>query len=125
MSAFPQAAVIALIVLTFGCRPTSDSAKPGTGPTVRSIPAEAEPLAMEARQMLARQLNAPPEQVDVVQVEARNWPDTSIGCPQPDHAYAQVITPGYHIVLVHGGHTYAYHTGGSRLVYCPAGATAG
>jgi hypothetical protein len=37
-------------------------------------------------------------------------------------AYAQVITPGYLIVLEAKGQTYEYHSGGEQLLLC--GATA-
>lgn len=42
------------------------------------------------------------------------WPDSSLGCPQPDMSYAQVLTDGSIIELEHDGDIYRYHTGGSR-----------
>jgi hypothetical protein len=45
----------------------------------------------------------------VVRVEAVEWPDTSLGCPKPGEFYAQVITPGYLIVLAVDGEEIEYH----------------
>ena len=51
------------------------------------------------------------ESVQVVSVEAMDWSDSSLGCPKAGMMYAQVITPGYKIVLDSGGRTYDFHTG--------------
>lgn len=42
--------------------------------------------------------------------KAVTWPDTSLGCPLPDRTYAQVITPGYRLVLSDGTTDFEYHT---------------
>jgi len=68
---------------------------------------------------LAGRLNLPPEQIRVVQVQERMWPDSSLGCPQPGEMYLQVITPGYQILLEAGGRQYDYHTGSqARFILC-------
>ncbi|NTV63806.1 MAG: hypothetical protein HGA65_09755 [Oscillochloris sp.] len=41
--------------------------------------------------------------------QAIEWSDSSLGCPQPDMAYMQVITPGYQVLLQVGASTYDYH----------------
>ena len=55
---------------------------------------------------------------------AVEWPDSSLGCPQPETMYMQVITPGYQITLTAAdGTTYAVHTEsqpGGQMVLCPA-----
>lgn len=51
------------------------------------------------------------DSVQVVSGEAVQWPDSSLGCPQAGRMYAQVITPGYKIVLESGGKTYEFHSG--------------
>lgn len=48
------------------------------------------------------------------------WPDASLGCPQPDMFYAQVMTDGSVIELEHDGRYYRYHTGGNQGPFiCP------
>ncbi|MEX1194284.1 MAG: hypothetical protein WD904_00570 [Dehalococcoidia bacterium] len=52
----------------------------------------------------------PGVEITVVSVEYTEWPDSSLGNPEPDMAYLQVITPGFKIVLAAGGQQYEYHT---------------
>jgi hypothetical protein len=40
-------------------------------------------------------LQVPPEHLLVVLSAQRDWPDSSIGCPQPGMAYSQIVRPGY------------------------------
>ena len=72
-----------------------------------------------ARQDLAKKLNLSIEAIREVSVEAVEWPDTSLGCPQPGMMYAQVITPGFRVVLAAKDQTVEYHTDlGRRVVSC-------
>ena len=50
------------------------------------------------------------DDVSVIRAEARNWPDASLGCPEPGGFYAQVITPGYLVVVGAAGSQLEYHT---------------
>lgn len=52
----------------------------------------------------------PGVEITVKSVEFTEWSDASLGNPQPGEAYAQVITPGFKIVLTAGGEDYEYHT---------------
>ena len=53
-------------------------------------------------------------------MEPRNWPDSSLGCPQPDKLYAQVVTPGYLVVVDVSGERIEYHTDErGTVVRCP------
>ena len=47
------------------------------------------------------------------------FPDASLGVPEPGAVYAQVITPGYVIDLTAAGQTYRYHAAGERVVAVP------
>lgn len=49
-------------------------------------------------------------QIRVTEARAVIWQDASLGCPQSDMAYAQIITPGYWILLEADGKQYPYHT---------------
>ena len=60
-----------------------------------------------------------PEDVRLVTVEPVEWPDASLGCPEPGGFYAQVVTAGYRIVLDVGGVEVVYHTDeGTVVVRC-------
>jgi hypothetical protein len=83
------------------------------------IPEAAQPAVQAARRDLASRLGLSVADIRVVSVEAVDWPDSSLGCPEPGKMYLQVITPGYRVVLQAGGETYTYHTDrGTRAVLC-------
>jgi hypothetical protein len=86
---------------------------------VQSIPGSEVPLAAAVAD-LANQTGTPPEEIKVVSIEAVDWPDTSLGCPEEGMMYAQVITLGYKIVLEAQGQQYEYHTNEQDyVVLCP------
>jgi hypothetical protein len=62
-----------------------------------------------ARVNLAQRLGVAPEDVTVQSVEEVEFPDASLGIPEPDQMYAQVLTPGYTIKLSVNGQSYEYH----------------
>lgn len=82
-----------------------------------SNPAEfqAQNLAMND---LAQRLGVAKSAITLVKIEAVEWPDASLGCPRPGMMYAQVITPGYLVVLRASGRNYEYHTSMTRAVAC-------
>lgn len=59
---------------------------------------------------LRTRLSVPEGDIQVTRVEAREWSDTSLGCPESGKVYAQVITPGFLVVLQAAGKTYEYHS---------------
>lgn len=87
-------------------------------PPAATEPAESGTVVAEVRQDLAERLNITPEEIEVISVEAVDWPDTSLGCPEPGMQYLQVVTPGSRIVLEAQGQQYTYHTGGGNLILC-------
>lgn len=69
---------------------------------------------------LATELGIGRDAVAVARAERTEWPDSSLGCPEPGKAYLQVITPGYRVVLDANGRSYEYHTNLRDLaVRCP------
>jgi hypothetical protein len=58
---------------------------------------------------LAQRLSIPAPQIKLVETSPVTWPDSSLGCPQPGMVYAQVLTPGYLILLEADGKIYEYH----------------
>lgn len=98
-----------------------------SGPLAGAPDSEAsEPLVELAKEHLANRKGIDKEQITVLSVKAVDWPDASLGCPEPGMFYAQVITPGYGIVLSHDGERYEYHTDrSSRVVLCQQQSPAG
>ena len=96
-----------------------NSGEPRAVPAAAGTPgATSETAALTAA--IATDLGVPPESVQVVSIEPRNWPDSSLGCPQPDMLYAQVVTPGYLVLVDVSGERIEYHTDErGTVVRCP------
>ena len=75
-------------------------------------------LVMQAKEDLAGRLSVGVDQIGLVEAKAVEWPDASLGCPEPGRVYAQVITPGYRIVLEASGERYEYHSDTQQRVVC-------
>jgi hypothetical protein len=73
-----------------------------------------------AVKFIAERLDISPEEIEVMSVQAYEWSDTSLGCPEPGMVYAQVITPGYSVILRAQGETFEVHTDeeGRNVVFC-------
>ncbi len=69
------------------------------------------PAGEAARRALAELLLVQdPLQISVVDIQAVDWPDACLGIEQAESVCAQVITPGYRVILTHQGTRYEYHT---------------
>jgi hypothetical protein len=111
--------------------PTPGTAlEPDATHTEDTMPSTSEPsvpdaviasdLVQAAIADLVERTGAEPDEIGVVSVEEVDWPDGSIGCPQPGMVYTQAIVNGTEIVLRFDGTDYSYHQGGGRAVfYCP------
>jgi hypothetical protein len=67
----------------------------------------------------ATHLSVSRDALRVDQVESREWPDASLGCPQPGQLYSQIVTPGYLVMIASGNHRLEYHTDTrSRVALC-------
>ena len=80
------------------------------------VPDAAQPLIQQAVADAAKRTGVDPSAVTVVAAQPRDWPDSSLGCPKPGQFYAQVIIPGYLILLDVGGQRLEYHTDSGRRV---------
>lgn len=63
-----------------------------------------------AAEKLAGHLGIDVGEVTLVEAISREWPDSGLGCPDPNMVYAAVITPGYEITLEVAAENYTYHT---------------
>jgi hypothetical protein len=92
--------------------PTSEPT-PGGGLTTKPQNdqwAAAPAAALAARGMLVEQLNIDPDTITLISVEQVDWPDACLGVQTPGLACAQVITPGYKVILGANGDQYEFHT---------------
>lgn len=73
-----------------------------------------------AKKDFSQRKGIPVSRINTKSAEEVDWPDTSLGCPEPDKMYAQVITPGYRIILSDGTEELEYHADrNGMIVLCP------
>jgi hypothetical protein len=77
-----------------------------------TYPPELSGLIGLATTDLAGRLGVDESTINVALVEEVTWSDASLGCPDPDMSYAQVITDGLRILLESNGAVYDYRSGG-------------
>jgi hypothetical protein len=117
----PLATILPLPSATPGEPPTATPAPLGDTPAPESPTPEirltdAQQVVALAVADLSQQLSVPEESILVKSVEAVQWSDASVGCPKPGMLYAQVVTPGYLVILGMEEQTYEYHTDQDQLV---------
>jgi hypothetical protein len=79
----------------------------------------AQPVVDAALRDAGTQLGIAPTDLTVETVEAREWSDSSLGCPRQGQMYAQVLTPGFLVVITSSGRRLEYHTDQrGRVVLC-------
>ena len=91
-----------------------------TGFTGFSRPMTKEEAIELARKTLLKEPGIEAAEPELVSALAVRWPDRSLGCPDKDRMYLQVLTPGYRVVFRAGGRTYPVHVGGGEAVVCKA-----
>jgi len=82
-------------------------------------------LFLKAQHDLAARLAIDPKIVKIASVETVEWPDASLGVPEEGMTYAQVITPGFELVLQAGEEQYTYHASVEHVVYVEGEEAAG
>lgn len=75
-------------------------------------------ILAHAIEKLSDQSGIASDKIKVLEIAAVTWPNSSLGCPEPDMMYAQVLTPGFRIQLEADGQSYWLHTGGNVVVIC-------
>ena len=107
------------VLLLMACQGDAPSGNSGSGghsaPGATAEAPDQQPdtlnaLQSRAREVLAARLSAPVESLTLVNDEAVQWSDASLGCPQEGMMYAQVITPGHRMTFRHNDDTYEVHT---------------
>lgn len=127
--------VLLVLILQNGCMPSDiiQTDEPTVSPTfekVEPIPSpmtEINPgntpqeLILQAKGQLAKKLSIDVEAIILFNVNAIEWSDASLGCPQAGMTYAQVITPGYQILLEANGQVFTFHTDETnQVILCNA-----
>lgn len=87
----------------------------GPGPDTPMTQDEAVQLA---KQTVQDKLKGKRDPLSVSSVQAMDWSDSSLGCPKPGMMYAQMIVPGFKVVIQSGDAFYPVHVGGGHAVLC-------
>jgi hypothetical protein len=82
--------------------PPSSSSSPSATNTPQTSANVATPsvtLVANLKSWLSRELSIPKLDISVSSSEATDWSDTCLGASQPDELCAQVVTPGYRLLI--------------------------
>lgn len=107
---------------TMSAPPTGEmSAPPTVAPTVlASVGAATDKAVQKARGLLAQRLGVDMKMLELHDAVAQEWPSSALGCPRPDEAYSDIVTPGYLLNFTSGGKSYEVHTDqqATRVLLC-------
>ncbi len=124
--------IVPLLLFTLTtCAPGTDQTAPSSPPPVgateaptasTALPAGSEGAVAAVKADLAARQTINGEAIKVANIERVEWSDASLGCPAPDQAYAQVVTPGFRVLLQVHDEVYEYHTDeAGEFVLCQGG----
>ncbi|MGD8402485.1 MAG: hypothetical protein PVJ21_02415 [Anaerolineales bacterium] len=83
------------------------------------IPSGLQGLIDKAKEELSQRLSIELTEISLTKAEEVVWSNASLGCPQPGMVYAEVLTPGYLILLEVNNMVYEYHASrGTEVIYC-------
>lgn len=90
------------------------------------IPDHLRDLVQQMIVDLSERLGVSEADIRFLRADAVDWPDSSLGCPEPGMMYTQVITPGYQVIVEAEGQLHFYHTNGTEgFKYCADAAPVG
>lgn len=120
MNTVRTAASLALVLVFSGCGAGDEPPKKvmPDGSIVAVTNEADEQLAELAAATLAEAIDVPLTRIKVESIRPVEWRDGSLGCPQPDQSYAQVLTPGHRILLRVDTRVYTVHEANGRAFVC-------
>lgn len=81
-----------------------------------------DPIAAEltalARRRIQQDSGLELADIEMIDVFAVQWQDSSLGCPQAGQSYSDALIDGYRIIIGEGEQQYLFHTDSVRLVPC-------
>lgn len=89
------------------CSPGQATSVPGPASSATD---QSTRVVEAAKDFLAGQLKIDPAEIALQSVEEKDWPDACLGLARSDEMCAQVITPGYRVVLSAAGQEYTLRT---------------
>jgi len=98
-----------------------DKREPVHGPLLMAVDPAALEMVLLAQQHVGQTLDLPTRRIQLVDVLAYTWVDTSLGCPAPKQSYVSRPINGYRVIVSAGTDVFAFHTDSERLIPCEAG----
>ncbi len=89
---------------------TALASTPGDNPVGTPGPLDTIPAVAAARADLAARFERDLADVQVVSATRQQWPDSCLGAAEEDEVCAQVITPGYEVLLLLDNNSYTFRT---------------
>lgn len=105
--------VAVISAATVGCAADAPGSQPTRSPELASI-------IEAAKDDVAHRTGLDQGGIRLGSAESVTWQDGSLGCPQPDMMYPQMIIPGFRVRMEAYGRSWVYHaakSGAPRL--CP------
>ncbi|MEO5886352.1 MAG: hypothetical protein ABIQ77_01700 [Anaerolineales bacterium] len=115
--------IILLIWMFTACAPQTPTDQPSIlieMPTLTHIPADLTPAQRAATAALSESLGLPADKITLVSTEAVDWPDGCLGVVDEGLDCAQVITPGFRVILEANGRQVEYRTNEDGTYLRPA-----
>ena len=110
-----------LLLIISACSPQAEpTGLPAEDGEPTQITADLTPAEQAAISTLAENIGIEPDQIKLVSSEAVDWPDSCLGIVREGIACAQVITPGFRVILEADGKQVEYHTNQDATVIRPA-----
>jgi hypothetical protein len=110
---------VAMSILVLAAAPASGlmAADVTDAPQAAATP-QGQEAVRRARELVAQQLKAGDETIEVKHVEPQTWNNSGMGCAKPGSMTLQVITEGYVVALASQGHEYRVHVSGDKAFIC-------
>jgi hypothetical protein len=109
---------VAALIFTGLLAACSAEAPDTTGQSkARTSTSAADPETI-AKTVVSQALGIPVENIRVISAEAREFSDSSLGCPEPDTAYLQVLTPGHQLIVEGDGRRFDVRVSGTAGRIC-------
>ncbi len=119
----PRAArLAALLLAVLGASPGAGCRSAETTVLANEAAVELpEDVLARISRSLVHLLQAPAREMRIVAAAREQWPDASLGCPQPGIVYTQAVTPGWRLAVAHGETLHAVHADAEayRVLVCP------
>jgi hypothetical protein len=114
--------VVLIILMLAACSPQAAATElpPVIEDPATQVGDDLTPAQQAAIAELARNLGLPEDRIKITSTEALEWPDSCFGISMEDTACAEVITPGYRVILEVHENQVEYRTDEEGTVILPA-----